>query len=51
MQTNKIVPFFSENDKGVAFKINGDQYKAMLNEFLFTKTEAKNIGNIWLTTG
>ena len=27
--------------------VNGDRYRAMLNEFLFTKIEEKNIGNIW----
>ena len=26
---------------------NGDRYRAMLNEFLFTKFEAEDIGNIW----
>ena len=27
--------------------VNGDRYRAMLNEFLFTKIEEENIGNIW----
>ena len=26
---------------------NGDCYRAMLNEFLFTKIEEEDIGNIW----
>ena len=26
---------------------NGDSYRAMLNEFLFTKIEEEDIGNIW----
>ena len=27
--------------------INGDRYRAMLNEFLFTRIEEEDIGNIW----
>ena len=27
--------------------VNGDRYRAMLNEFLFTKIEDQDIGNIW----
>ena len=27
--------------------VNGDCYRAMLNEFLYTKIEEKNIDNIW----
>ena len=27
--------------------VNGDCYRAMLNEFLFTKIEEEDIGNIW----
>ena len=27
--------------------VNGDRYRTMLNEFLFTKIEEKNIVNIW----
>ena len=27
--------------------VNGDRYRANLNEFLFTKIEEENIGNIW----
>ena len=34
---NVIVPFFFENEQGEAVKVNGDPYRAMLNEFLFTK--------------
>ena len=26
---------------------NGDRYRAMLNEFLFTKIKEEDIGNIW----
>ena len=32
-------PFFFENEQGEAVTINGDCYRAMLNEFLFTKIE------------
>ena len=28
--------------------VNGDRYRAMLNEILFIKTEEKDIDNIWL---
>ena len=31
--------FFFENEQGAAVTINGDRYRAMLNEFLFTKIE------------
>ena len=27
--------------------LTGDRYRAMLNEFLFTKIEEEDIGNIW----
>ena len=39
-------PFFFENEQGVT--VNGDSYGAMLNEFLLTKVEEEDIGNIWL---
>ena len=39
--------FFIENEQGEAVIVNGDRYQAMLNEFLFTKIEEKDIGNIW----
>ena len=42
-----IRPFFFENEQGEAVSVNGDGYRAMLNEFLFTKIEEKDIGNIW----
>ena len=35
-----IGPFFFENEQG-------DRYRAMLNEFLFTKIENEVIGSIW----
>ena len=38
---------FFENQKGEAVTVNGDRYRAMLNEFVFTKIEGKDIGNIW----
>ena len=38
-----IVPFFSE----MRVRVNDDRNRAMLNEFLFTKIEDENIGNIW----
>ena len=42
-----IGPYFFENEKGEAVTVSGDRYWAMLNEFLFTKIEERDIGNIW----
>ena len=38
---------FFENEQGEAVTVNGDRYRAMLNDFLFTKIEEKDIGNVW----
>ena len=32
---------------GEGVTVNGDRYRTMLNEFLFTKIEEEDIGNIW----
>ena len=32
-------------EQGEAVTVNGDRYRAMLNEFLFTKIEEEDIGN------
>ena len=42
-----IGPFFFENRQGAAVTVNGDRYRVILNEFLFTKIEEENICNIW----
>ena len=42
-----IGTFFFENEQGNAVTVNGDRYRAMLNEFLFTKIEEEDIDNIW----
>ena len=42
-----IRPFFFENEQEELVTVNGDHYRAMLNEFLFTKIEEEDIGNIW----
>ena len=42
-----IGPFFFENEQGEAVTVNGDHYRAMLNEFLLRKIEEEDIGNIW----
>ena len=42
-----IGPFFFKNEQGEAVTVNGDRYRAMLNEFWFTKIEEKDIGNTW----
>ena len=36
-----IGPFFFENEQGEAVTVNDDRYRAMLNEFLFTKIEGR----------
>ena len=36
-----------ENEQGEAVTVTADRYRAMLNEFLFTKTEGDDIDNIW----
>ena len=38
---------FFENEQGEAVTVNGDRYRVMLNECLFTKIEEKDICNIW----
>ena len=40
------MPFFFKNDQVEAITFNGDRYRAMLNELLFTKIEEVDIGNI-----
>ena len=40
-------PLFFENEQEEAVTVNGDRYWAMLNGFLFTKIEEKDIGIIW----
>ena len=42
-----IGPFFFEKEQGEAVIVNGDRYRALLKEFLFTKIEKEDIGNIW----
>ena len=42
-----IGPFFCENEKEEDIPVNGDRYRAMLNECLFTKVKDEDIGNIW----
>ena len=41
-----IGPFYFENEQGEAITVNGDCYRAMLNELLFTKIKEEDIGNI-----
>ena len=42
-----IGPFFFENEQGVAVTVNGERYRAMLNEFLLPKFEEEDTDNIW----
>ena len=37
-----IRPFFFENEQGEAVTVNGDRYRAILNEFLITKIEEED---------
>ena len=46
-----IGPFCYENEQRESVTVNGDHYRAMLNEFLFTKIEEEDIGNIWFQQG
>ena len=46
-----IGPFFSENEQGEAVTVSAYRYRAMLNEFLFTKIEEEDIGNILVSAG
>ena len=39
--------FFIANEQGEAVTVNGDRYRAMLKEFLYTKIEEEDIGIIW----
>ena len=41
-----IGPFFFENEYEEAVTVNGDRYRVMLNEFLFTKIAEEDIANI-----
>ena len=42
-----IGTFFFENEQGEDVTVNGDRYRAMFKEFLFTKIEEEDIDNIW----
>ena len=42
-----IGKFFFENEQGGAVTVNGDRYWVMLNEYLLTKIEEDDMGNIW----
>ena len=42
-----IGTFFFQNVQEEAVTVNGNSYRVMFNEFLFTKIEEKDIGNIW----
>ena len=42
-----IRPFFFENEQGATVTVNGDRYRAMLDEFLFPKIEEDDMDEIW----
>ena len=41
-----IGPFFFENEQWAAVTVNGERYRAMLNEFLFQKIEEDDMDDI-----
>ena len=45
VQRHNLAIFF-EYEQGQTVTVNGDRYRAMLNEFLFKKIEEEDIGNI-----
>ena len=46
--TRGIIGLFCfENEQGETVTVNSDCYRAMLNEFFFTKIEEEDIGNVW----
>ena len=42
-----IGKFFFENEQWEAVTVNGDRFRNMLNDYLYTKIEEEDIGNIW----
>ena len=42
-----IGPFFFKNEQGVVVIVNGERYRAMLNEFLLPKFEEEDTDDIW----
>ena len=46
-----IEQFFFENEQGDLVTVNGDRYRAMLNEFLFTKIEEEATWQHWVSIG
>ena len=42
-----IGQFFFKNKQVETVTVNGNRYRAILKEFLFTKIEKEDIGNIW----
>ena len=47
VQRQNWANFLRKLTKIVVVTVNGDRYRAMLNEFLYTKIEDEEIGNIW----
>ena len=43
-----IGPFFFQNEQGEAVTVNDNRYRAMLNEFLFTKQHLVSIGGSYV---
>ena len=42
-----IGPFFFQNEQRAAITVNGERYRAMLEEFLFPKIEEDGMDDIW----
>ena len=47
VQRHNWAIFLQKGKQGETVTVNGDRYRAMLNEFLFTKIEEQDIGSIW----
>ena len=42
-----IGPFFFQNDQGATVTVNGERYRATLNEFLFPNVEENDMDDVW----
>lgn len=40
-------PFFSKNDAEAPLNVNGEHYRAVFTDWLFTETEMQDMNNIW----
>ena len=50
-QNESLVGADFGSEEGEAVTVNGDRYRVMLSEFLFTKIKEEDIGNIFFQQG